>query len=170
RLKLRREAASLAPLVKEAVDSFEAPARLGGLAIRLDSLPDVRVDVDQAKCMQVLMNLVSNAVKYTPTGGRVDVGLKVDAKEAIVSIQDNGLGMTPEQLAQLFQPFVRLHEDKPGVAKGTGLGLYISKGIVEQHGGRIWAESAGPGKGSTFFVAWPVAGSQATAAVTSPAA
>jgi PAS domain S-box-containing protein len=163
RLKLRREDVSPNPLVADAVASFQEPARQAGLTLRVASLPEARIDADPLKVMQVLMNLVSNAVKYTPRGGQVLVEARATPQEWEFLVHDSGLGMTAEQMSRLFQPFVRLHEDVPGTAKGTGLGLYISKGIVEQHGGRLWAESEGPGKGSTFHVAFPLAAA-ATAA------
>lgn len=157
KLQLRRADVPLAPMVQEAAASFEGAALQGQLQVELDVSTDARVDVDRMKCMQVLVNLVSNAVKYTPAGGHVRIRIIVTLTEAIVEIADDGLGMSPEQLGQLFKPFVRLHAEIQGAAKGTGLGLYICKGIVEQHGGRLWAESAGPGHGSTFHVAWPLA-------------
>ncbi|MEK6975746.1 MAG: PAS domain-containing protein [Candidatus Thermoplasmatota archaeon] len=157
RVKLNRKNVDLAPLVTEAIAAFEEPAKVAGVSLQAVQLPVVMVDVDPAKAMQVLMNVVSNAVKYTSAGGHVAVRVTVTPDEAILAVTDTGLGMTPDQLGRLFQSFVRLHEDQPHVAKGTGLGLYISKGLVEQHGGRMWAESDGPGKGSTFFVAWPLA-------------
>lgn len=157
KLKLRRESTILGPLVQEAVASFQESIREADLHVDVNVGPDIRVDADPAKLMQVLMNLISNAVKYTPKGGTIQVRATQEGEEGLVSVRDSGLGMDADQLSRLFQAFVRLHEATPGVAKGTGLGLYISKGIVEQHGGRIWAESPGPGKGSTFFVAWPLA-------------
>ena len=169
RLMLRRERVDLRALVRDAVASFQEPARQGGVRLQVDALPAADLDADPLKAMQVLMNLVSNAVKYTPHGGRVDVRVALRPGEAVLEARDSGLGFDPQQAAQLFQPFVRLHEAVPGVAKGTGLGLYISKGIVEQHGGRIWAESEGPGQGATFFVAWPLAGPGTPAAGSSPA-
>lgn len=168
KLRLRRQPVALAPMVQEAVASFEEAARLGGLQMET-RLADVQVDADPTKLMQVLMNLVSNAVKYTPKGGRIQVRVHEEAGEARVSVQDDGLGMDHEQIGRLFQPFVRLHEGIAGTAKGTGLGLFISKGITEAHGGRIWCESQGAGHGSTFALAWPLA-STATTAVGSPAA
>lgn len=155
---LRRQAVDLGPLVEEATLAFQEPARQRDIVLHLAPPPPMQVNADPAKCMQVLMNLVSNAVKYTPPGGQVNVRVDEREHEAVVAVQDTGLGLTPEQLERLFQPFVRLHEDQPGVAKGTGLGLYISKGIMEQHGGRVWAESAGVGRGATFKAAWPRAG------------
>jgi chemotaxis family two-component system sensor kinase Cph1 len=137
-------AVDLGALVQEALASFEEAARVGELRMEAAAPSGVRIDADPTKCMQVLMNLVSNAVKYTPKGGHVAVRVTAGEKEAEVAITDNGLGMTSDQLGQLFQPFVRVHEGIAGVAKGTGLGLYISKGIVEQHGGRMWFESEEP--------------------------
>jgi PAS domain S-box-containing protein len=169
KLKLRREAVDLAPLVQEAVASFQETARAAGLQMEVALAPRIVIDADPSKLVQVLMNLVSNAVKYTPKGGRIQVDLVDGGPEAHLTIADSGLGMTTDQLSRLFQPFVRLHEEL-AVAKGTGLGLYISKGITEQHGGRIWAESEGPGKGSTFHLAWPLAKTvDATAASTNGA-
>ncbi|MHB1261633.1 MAG: PAS domain S-box protein [Thermoplasmatota archaeon] len=170
RIKLRREVVDLAPLVMDAIASFAEPAKVAEVHLDAAPLPAVKVDVDPAKTMQVLLNVVSNAVKYTPAGGRAHLEVSVTPTEAIVAVKDTGLGMTADQLSRLFQPFVRLHEEMPHVAKGTGLGLYISKGIVEQHGGRIWAESEGPGKGSTFFVALPVAKTPAASPPAAPAA
>ena len=157
KLKLRRAAVELGPLVQEAVASFQEAARAEGLQMEVALAPRIIVDADSSKLMQVLMNLVSNAVKYTAKGGGVQVRLAGGGEQAHLSITDTGLGMTAEQLARLFQPFVRLHEGQAGVAGGTGLGLYICKGIAEQHGGRIWAESTGPGHGSTFHLEWPLA-------------
>lgn len=157
RLTLRREPVAFAPLVQEAVASFQESARVAGLQLEVALDPTVRIDADPAKCMQVLVNLISNAVKFTPSGGRVQVRLSGGETEAVLSVEDTGLGMDADQISRLFQAFVRLHEGQPGVAKGTGLGLYISKGIAEQHGGRLWAESEGPGHGSRFYLAWPLA-------------
>jgi PAS domain S-box-containing protein len=157
RLKLKRSSVALAPLVQEAVASFEEATRQNAqqVDVRVDAA--LMVDADPNKLMQVLMNLVSNAVKYTANGGAIQVRGGADGDAAHLSVRDSGLGMDADQLSRLFQPFVRLHEGIAGTAKGTGLGLYISKGIVESHGGRLWAESEGPGHGSTFHLAWPLA-------------
>jgi signal transduction histidine kinase len=91
------------------------------------------------------------------------VDLALVKGEAVVRVTDTGLGLSPEQIEQLFKPFSRPHEDSGSGPKGTGLGLFIAKGIIEQHGGRIWAESPGPGKGSSFCISLPLAnGGQAT--------
>lgn len=157
RLTLKRVPVDVDQLVREVLDSFKDAANKGELILDATGVQPARIDADPLKASQVIMNLVSNAVKYTPPGGRVTVSLETGPHEAILQVRDTGLGITPEQQVRLFQPFERPHEGQPGVAKGTGLGLYISKGIVETHGGRLAVQSEGPGRGSSFTVAWPLA-------------
>jgi signal transduction histidine kinase len=103
----------------------------------------------------VLFNLVANALKFTPADGTVTVTVGRSGERAWLRVQDTGVGIEPDQIALLFQPFAQLHDGQmaPG---GTGLGLYISRGIVEQHGGRIWCESHGPGTGCLFAFELPL--------------
>ena len=108
---------------------------------------------DGERLYQLLTNLISNAVKYSPAGGAVRVSVRGGAGEACVSVADHGIGLNPSEIQRLFQPFTRMHANQ-GI-EGVGLGLYISKAIVEAHGGRIWVESV-PGQGSTFTVALPL--------------
>ncbi|HEX5418311.1 MAG TPA: ATP-binding protein [Chloroflexota bacterium] len=107
---------------------------------------------DPERIGEVFSNLLSNAIKYSPQGGAVDVRLSVEGAKALACVTDHGIGLEPEQAERLFQPFARLPTERR--IEGSGLGLYITKGIVEAHGGRIWVESA-PGKGSTFCVSLP---------------
>ena len=108
---------------------------------------------DRDRLHQLFSNLVTNAIKYSPEGGEVCVQVHLTPQDVIVSVADHGIGMTPEQRAVLFQPFVRL--DQANAVAGSGLGLYISKAIVEAHRGRIWVESE-VGQGSRFSVALPL--------------
>ena len=107
---------------------------------------------DGERLNQLLTNLISNAVKYSPAGGAVRVSVRGGAGEACVSVADHGIGLNPSEIQRLFQPFTRMYANQ-GI-EGVGLGLYISKAIVVAHGGRIWVESI-PGQGSTFTVALP---------------
>ena len=116
----------------------------------LDSPEHLEGMWDGERLNQLLTNLISNAVKYSPAGSAVQVSVCGGAGEACVSVADHGMGLNPKQIQQLFQPFVRYNQ----AIEGLGLGLYISKAIVESHGGRIWVESV-PGQGSTFMVALP---------------
>jgi signal transduction histidine kinase len=107
---------------------------------------------DATRLQQVLANLVSNAGKYSSPGTDVRVSLREQDDEAILSVSDQGSGIAPSDLDRIFQPFARLNPG--GQTAGTGLGLYITRGIVEAHGGRIWVESV-VGRGTTFFVTLP---------------
>lgn len=155
RLNLKREAVPLQPLIDDAVNAFREPARLAGLTLTAGPPTSLVVDADAIRISQVMYNLVSNAVKYTPKGGAIAIGVEATGDTVTVRVRDTGLGLTQDQMAQMFAPFARFHENVAGVPKGTGLGLYISKGIVEQHGGQITVASDGPGKGSTFTVVLP---------------
>jgi signal transduction histidine kinase len=108
---------------------------------------------DQVRLQQVLANLVSNAVKYSAPGTDIRVELRQQSDQVVLSVVDQGSGISPSDLGQIFQPFARPGHERE--ATGTGLGLYITKGIVEAHGGRIWVESR-IGVGSTFYVELPL--------------
>jgi two-component system sensor histidine kinase VicK len=113
----------------------------------------VRTDPD--KLQQVLDNLLDNAVKYSPTGGRITVLAERRPGQAQVSISDQGIGIPKEQQGRLFEKFYRVDSPLKHTVAGTGLGLNLCKHIIEAHGGRIWVES-GPGGGSTFSFSLPL--------------
>jgi PAS domain S-box-containing protein len=108
---------------------------------------------DPARLSQVLMNLLSNASKFTPEGGRIRLTATDDKLIIVVKVADTGIGLRREDLTRVFEPFAAIK--KPTHIKGTGLGLSVTKGLVEAHMGRIWAESPGEGKGATFTFALP---------------
>ena len=122
--------------------------------------PSVLVWADRDKVTQVLMNLIGNAIKFTPPQGRVTVSASIDGTEwAQVSVNDSGPGILAEERQKIFQKFYQVSEDGGPKPKGTGLGLAISKSLVELHGGKIWVESE-QGRGSTFSFTLPVSGAQ----------
>jgi signal transduction histidine kinase len=121
--------------------------------ILLDAPETLEGSWDRARLDQLIANLVSNAIKYSPDGGEVRVALRRVAGEAVVTVSDQGIGIPPDQQERLFEPFSRLEQGQ--ALPGSGLGLYISKGIVEAHRGRIWVESE-IGNGSKFGVALPL--------------
>lgn len=121
--------------------------------LRLEAPESLAGNWDQDRLHQLFTNLLTNAIKYSPEGGEVCVQVHPTPQEVIVRVADQGIGMMPEQRAILFQPFVRLKQAK--AVPGSGLGLYISKAIVEAHGGRIWVESEA-GHGTSFSVALPL--------------
>ncbi|HUR64351.1 MAG TPA: PAS domain-containing protein [Candidatus Thermoplasmatota archaeon] len=163
-LRLARLPVDLSAITQDAVRSFAEKAAADGVELRAVAAPGLPILGDEARLSQVLFNLVANALKYTPRGGRVVVRAGVEDGRARVAVEDSGVGLRPEQALRLFHPFEQVLD--PGQQKGgTGLGLYISKGIVEQHGGTLACSSAGPGLGSTFSLLLPLA----TEAAPSPA-
>jgi len=119
------------------------------------SLPPVWADERRAR--QVLTNLVDNAAKYSPAGSQVRVAAVAHDGEVVVSVRDEGEGIPVDQVERVFEPFHQVDSSYHGALRGTGLGLAICQGIVAAHGGRIWAESAGRGQGSTFYFTLPTA-------------
>jgi PAS domain S-box-containing protein len=109
---------------------------------------------DQRRIEEVVQNLLNNAVKYSPVGGRIEVQLETDPSNAIVTVRDSGAGLEKQDVAHVFERFYRGQSMRR--LEGTGLGLYICHAIVTAHGGRIWAESNGPGHGSTFGFTLPL--------------
>jgi signal transduction histidine kinase len=110
--------------------------------------------LDQRRIEEVVQNLLNNAVKYSPVGGRIEVRLETDEANAIVTVRDSGVGLDQDETQHVFERFYRGQGMRR--LEGTGLGLYICHAIVTAHGGRIWAESAGPGHGSTFGFTLPL--------------
>jgi signal transduction histidine kinase len=121
-------------------------------------LPDAPMagNWEQKRIEQVLANLVGNALKYSPDIERVSVVVERGSEEIEVTVSDRGMGIPPKELPHLFQRFHRTPQARASGLSGTGLGLYICRGIVEAHGGRIWAASAGEGEGATFRFALPI--------------
>lgn len=139
-------------------------ARLGyqfeekGVALETDipaDLPPAQVDEDRIG--QVLLNLAGNALQYTPAGGQVRVTARRHGPEVRIQVSDSGIGIAAEHLPLVFTRFYRVDKSRARAGGGSGIGLTIARHLVEAHGGRIWAESPGPGRGSTFTFTLPVA-------------
>jgi signal transduction histidine kinase len=130
--------------------SPQATAKRIGLRSSLPAdLPHIQADED--RITQVLVNLVANAIQYTSEGGDVTISAARHEDEIYISIKDSGIGIPPEHLANLFTRFYRVDKSRSrNAGGGSGIGLTLAKHLVEAHGGRIWAESAGEGQGSTF--------------------
>ncbi|MEA3136395.1 MAG: hypothetical protein QOC71_676 [Thermoplasmata archaeon] len=141
--------------IGEAIESFGPQASKAGIRMEPSSNAAVHAFVDGDRLTQVLFNVVGNALKFTPRGGSVAIDARERGDEAVVTVTDTGLGFTAEGRAVLFRPFGRLHEHIKGTPGGTGLGLFISKGLVEASGGTMSAESPGPGLGCTVTFTLP---------------
>lgn len=166
RLVLHWEEVSLAELLREAVEAIRVPATQAGLQVHL-RCPELLVRCDPERLLQILRNLLDNALRYTPAGGRIDVTAVADLEQqrAIVTVADTGIGIPADQLDRIFERFYRLDAARARAHHGTGLGLSIARHLVEALGGRIWVESQ-EGSGSRFSFTVPLA---ASAGSTSPA-
>jgi len=171
RMKYEIKVFDLGQLAQMVIKDQEPNIKRSGLAISFkDGTGDHQISADEGKVSQVISNIIDNAIKYTPAspsqGGPTGwVKIKVEnlpvkrskGKETVrISVSDSGVGIKPETLPKLFEKFVRADADKVNIT-GTGLGLYVAKQIIEGLGGKIWAESEGQGKGSSFFVEFPKA-------------
>ena len=141
--------------VSNAVTLIRERAMRHGIALGVEVDPRLGdFQADERKVKQILLNLLSNAVKFTPDGGRVDVTAKLDTDKVEIAVKDTGVGIAPEDQASLFEEFKQFGKDRSRKAEGTGLGLALTKRLVELHGGQIAVESA-VGRGSTFRVMLP---------------
>ncbi|WP_204733904.1 ATP-binding protein [Hydrogenophaga laconesensis] len=122
---------------------------------------NIWVNADEVRLIQVLQNLLSNATKFTPEGGRVEVRVSVEQEHLRVEVADNGVGMSAQTLDDVFQLFSQGEGVRETHQPGLGIGLALARSIVEMHGGIISAASAGPGKGSVFSFELPGAQLQA---------
>lgn len=147
----------LASLARRAVRRNEENARHAGIALTYveQEWPPTTMSGHAVLIMQAIDNLVSNAIKYTPRGGRVEVTLALENQEALVRVTDTGIGIPPERHEDIFKPFVRLKDQRMIEVPGTGLGLSLVKTFVEAHGGHIAVQSA-PDQGSTFTIYLPL--------------
>jgi two-component system, chemotaxis family, CheB/CheR fusion protein len=153
---LKRERVEVKKLLDAAVESAQPAldAKHHTLRVEVPEAP-VMLQADPVRLTQVLTNLLSNAAKYTPAGGLITVGSRLEAQELILFVRDNGIGITAAMIPQIFDMFTQV-ESPEGVSEGgLGIGLALVKGLVQLHGGRITANSAGLGKGSEFAVSLP---------------
>jgi len=156
RMELELSSFSLREAVDSGVTMVRERAGRAGVEVGASVADDVdEITADQRKVKQVLFNLLTNAVKFTPSGGHVDVAATRADGEIRVSVRDSGIGIAPEDQDRVFEEFQQVSAAKHLSAEGTGLGLPLARRFVELHGGRLWVEST-PGAGSTFTFSLPV--------------
>ncbi len=155
--ELEREHIPLAAIFQSAQNDVESLAEAKGHLLRV-SKPDMSVIVvaDRIKLGMAITNLLNNAIRFTPSGGEIALGYRRKAGAVWITVQDTGVGIPQDQLERIFEEFYQVEDHMTRRHGGMGLGLAIAKALVEAHRGTIWAESEGPGRGSTFFINLPL--------------
>ncbi len=158
KVELRREHIDLSTVIRNAVETsrplFDAAGHT--LEVSLAPAPGMAVDGDMTRLTQVVANLLNNAAKYTPAGGRIAVSTRREGDEAVVEVVDTGVGIAAGQLAEVFEMFTQVDRAAGRSQGGLGIGLALVRRLVEMHGGTVGAASAGPGLGSCFQVRLPL--------------
>ena len=155
-IELRLQSESLQTVIARAVETAMPAIESFRHTLTVEAPPDpIVVNVDGARLAQVLANLIGNAAKYTPSGGRIEVDAFIQDGFAVTSVRDNGVGIATGALGQVFGMFSQLGETRSMSQGGLGIGLFLAKKLVGLHGGQIYASSDGPGQGSTFTVRLP---------------
>src|SRR6476469_3720200 len=154
-ISIRREAVDIAGLVSEVTDANQPLAANKQQTITVSAPPNCITMCDADRMREAIDNLISNAIKYSPIGGKIAVLVDREQNKTVIRIADEGAGLSPEDLGRLFGRFQRLSAKPTAGESSTGLGLSIVKRIIDMHGGQVNADSAGPGQGSTFTVILP---------------
>jgi signal transduction histidine kinase len=155
KLMLSRETLDLNAVLDDATSSIRPQCGTKSIRIEADIPLPIFIDGDRVRVRQILYNLLSNAVKFTPDGGCIRIGVCCAGGVAEISVSDTGIGIPPEEHQSIFDKFHQVVTATSGIREGTGLGLPITKRLVEEHGGRIWLASE-PGKGSRFTFTLPL--------------
>src|SRR4029453_15766993 len=155
-ITIRREPVDISAVVQEVAEANRPIATRKEQSITVVAPPDHAAMCDSDRIRDAIDNLVSNAIKYSPIGGAIELLVAREADSILVQVRDQGAGLSPEDISRLFGRFQRLSAKPTAGETSTGLGLSIVKRIVDLHGGRIEVDSAGPGKGATFKMTLPM--------------
>jgi PAS domain S-box-containing protein len=158
-MHIEKDDVNMTDVVERAVESVRGLRKSRDQAIQLDINENLITKGDQRKLLEVLENLLSNAIKYSPQGSDIFIGAEKSDNKIIISVKDNGIGFTEEEKNDLFTKFGKIERYGNGLdvnIGGSGLGLYISKKIIELHDGEIWMDSEGRNEGSTFYFSLPI--------------
>ena len=158
-INLQPEIVNLSVLTKEVMDSFKGQAQQKEQQLQVETDIDCFINADPARMWQVLDNLISNAIKFSDKGANISIRVMKEMETICFAVEDEGPGLTESDMELLFQKFTPLSARPTGGESSTGLGLSIVKQLVEMQNGKVWAESAGAQKGSTFYVLMPAANS-----------
>ena len=161
KLRLKTERLSLCEVVRDAVDAVRPAAERAGLQLRMEGSEDApQVRGDLTRLTQVFVNLLNNAIKFTPAGGEIEVRVQPQGRYAAVVVRDSGIGIASENLASIFDIFSQASQGLERAQGGLGIGLALVRGFTQLHGGQVTVTSAGVGQGSTFTVELPTAEAQ----------
>jgi CheY-like chemotaxis protein len=147
---------NLAQVTRAGVDTVRPAAEAKGVRVSVDARDALRITADPDRLQQIVWNLVSNAVKFTPRGGNINVSVERIDSQAVIAVSDSGEGIDSDFIPHIFEPFRQADASKARVHKGLGLGLSIAKNLVEAHGGTVMVSSEGKGHGATFRVSLPI--------------
>jgi signal transduction histidine kinase len=154
-ITIRREPVDIAALVGEVTNANQPLAVNKQQSITVSAAPNLVTMCDADRIREAIDNLISNAVKYSPIGGKISVQVGHEANKTVIRVVDEGAGLSPEDIGRLFGRFQRLSAKPTAGESSTGLGLSIVKRIIDMHGGEVTANSGGPGQGSTFTITLP---------------
>jgi signal transduction histidine kinase len=158
RIELQNEVLDLSSIITQALESVEPlMTEKRHVVLREDAGSPLHVQGDRARLVQCVSNMLANSAKYTDVGGRVRVEVRQEGEQAVITVEDNGIGMSEQLLPRIFDLFVQSERSLDRSEGGLGIGLSVVKQLVEMHDGQITAQSAGPGKGSTFEIRLPLA-------------
>lgn len=157
KLELKKERVTLDNIVRTAIDSSMPVINANKHAVTIDvpAIP-ILLDADPVRLTQVLGNLLTNAAKYTPSGGEISLSARIVEDDILIVVADNGIGIPAESLTNIFEMFTQVHGDNSNAKGGLGIGLSLVHQLVELHGGSVTVSSDGAGKGSTFIVRLPL--------------
>ncbi|MFC2070471.1 PAS domain S-box protein, partial [Chloroflexota bacterium] len=159
KMELELSKVNIKDLLESSLIMIKEKALVHGISLNTEiskDLENLKIAVDERKIKQVMFNLLSNASKFTPDGGAINIEGRKEKEEIIISVSDTGRGLAPEMTEKIFEEFYQVSSGAKDKTPGTGLGLPLTRSIVEMHSGRIWAESKGLDKGSTFTFILPV--------------
>jgi PAS domain S-box-containing protein len=169
KVSLRKSQVALVDCLSDALHAVEAALKAAGheLSVHLDEDP-LYASADGTRIVQCFLNLLNNAIKFTPRGGRIAVTARRAGERAVITIADNGIGIPPDNIGDIFGLFAQVTPALERSQGGLGIGLALVKGFIELHGGTVTAASAGAGRGSTFTVSLPLQGAEAHAPADTP--
>lgn len=156
-LPLRLDKVDVAPILDEVAERFRPDAAGRGMTVEVEPTATLTTWADRDRVVQMVSSYLSNAVRYAPDGSRVRLGASTRNGEVLISVADEGPGLSTDQVERLFERFYRADPSRSRALGGSGIGLAITRAVAEAMNGRAWAESDGPGQGSTFLIALPAA-------------